>query len=171
METESIITGLERNAEVFPALVRGVDARQARWKPAPDAWAILEVVAHLADEESRDFRRRIDYTLNRPGERWPPIDPPRWAVEEGYLERELKGEVERFRSERRRSVAWLRGLVDPDWSREYEHPSLGTLSAGDLLASWLAHDLLHVRQINRLWRALLVEELAPGRRVDYAGDW
>lgn len=171
MDIDPVIHRLRENAEVFAALVRGVDDTQARWRPAPERWSILEVVCHLADEESRDFRTRLDLTLHRPGEPWPPIDPEGWVEDDGYLDRDLSEEIERFRSERGRSVAWLRSLADVDWSLTYEHPRVGELRASDLLASWLGHDLIHVRQMNRLHRQYLEAVLVPGCRVGYAGRW
>lgn len=171
MDTRPLIRRLEANADVFAALIRGIGDEQARWRPAPDRWSILEVVCHLVDEESRDFRTRLDLTLHRPGEPWPPIDPEAWAAREDYRARDLGEEIERFRSERTRSVVWLEELVDPDWSLTHEHPRVGELRASDLLASWLAHDLIHIRQITRLHRQHLEEALMPGCRVEYAGRW
>jgi len=44
------------------------------------------------------------------------------------------------------------------------------LSAGDLLASWLAHDFLHLRQLTGLhWE--YVSLLAKPYSTDYAGMW
>lgn len=170
MDLGRLVSRLRENAAVLAAQVRGVDPSQARWKPAPEAWSILEVVNHLADEEARDFRTRLDLTLHRPGTPWPPIDPPAWAVEERYNERDLAESIARFEEERARSLAWLSGLEDPQWDRSYEHARMGTLSAGDLLTSWVGHDLIHVRQINRLHRAYLLAEVSP-YRADYAGTW
>ncbi|MCB0058173.1 MAG: DinB family protein, partial [Caldilineaceae bacterium] len=62
---------MQRNAQRIAALVAGVPDEQARWKPDAESWSILEVVNHLLDEEREDFRVRIDYTLHRPGEKWP----------------------------------------------------------------------------------------------------
>ena len=47
LDLRSITARLEANADVFRALVSGVGDGQARWKPEPDQWSILEVVAHL----------------------------------------------------------------------------------------------------------------------------
>ena len=44
------------------------------------------------------------------------------------------------------------------------------MKAGDLLASWVAHDNLHTRQLVELRRSRLVE-LAQPYDVRYAGDW
>ena len=73
------IDRLNQNAVAIQALVT-VDEAQARWRPAPDEWSILEVLSHLVDEEREDFRQRLDYTLHRPGEAWPATDPPGWVI-------------------------------------------------------------------------------------------
>ena len=170
LTTRETADRLDAGARVFEALVAGLSDEAWRWKPAPDQWSVLEVVAHLADEESEDFRRRVDLTLHHPGEAWPAIDPERWAVERGYLGRDPAAELERFLVERLRSTDWLRGLDAPDLERAHEHPRLGRLTAGDLLTSWLAHDLIHVRQITRLRYRSLEREAVPFR-PDYAGPF
>ena len=42
---------------VLRTLVRGVDDGRLRDRPAPGEWAIIEVVAHLADTEERALAR------------------------------------------------------------------------------------------------------------------
>ena len=160
---------LTANAEVFQALVGGVPDEQARWKPEPSQWSILEVVNHLADEEVEDLRRRLELTLSQPDQPWPPIDPQGWPAARGYDGRGLADSLARFLEERGRSVAWLGGLVASDLAAAHQHPTIGTLRAGDLLASWLAHDLIHIRQITRLHHRWL-ERAAP-YRLDYAGPF
>jgi hypothetical protein len=44
------------------------------------------------------------------------------------------------------------------------------MRAGDMFAAWVAHDGLHIRQLNELHR-LLVERAAKPYRVGYAGEW
>lgn len=164
------IAALRRNAATLTTQVADVGDAQARWKPEPAKWSILEVVTHLADEEVEDFRTRVDWTLHRPGSDWPPIDPEGWAVERRYNEGSLADALARFTDERSRSIAWLEGLVDPDWALAYEHPKWGPFAAGDLLTGWVGHDHIHIRQINRLHRQYLdavVSDFSPR----YAGDW
>ena len=45
---------------------------------------------------------------------------------------------------------WLRKLPQINWQLARTDPKAGVLRAGDLLCSWLAHDLIHIRQINTL---------------------
>ena len=162
-------------ASVLEPLVRGVPDAQARWKPEPAQWSILEVVCHLGDEEVDDFRKRLELTLLDPGRAWPSIDPPRWAVERRYNERDLGESWTRFRDERAASCRWLEGLpADTELDRAHTHPTLGVMRAGDLLMAWLAHDLIHIRQITRLhyrWLERAAAREAPPYRLDYAGPF
>ena len=160
---------LASNARVFEHLLTGVSSEQAAWKPEPTQWSILEVVNHLADEEVEDFRRRLELTLTDPVQPWPSIDPQGWVLARGYLDRQLTESCYRFQAERARSVAWLHGLR-PNLDQAYQHPSLGALRAGDLLASWLAHDLIHIRQITRLHYRWLERQAAP-YKLGYAGPF
>ena len=131
---------------------------------------------HLADEEAEDFRRRLELTLARKGEAWPPIDPQGWVESRDYRTRALGPSLDRFAAERERSVRWLRVLGDADLDASHAHPTLGTMRARDLLASWLAHDLIHIRQLTRLHYRWLERGAAaalgtPPTRLDYAGPF
>ena len=44
------------------------------------------------------------------------------------------------------------------------------MPAGGVLTSWLAHDFIHVRQLNRLHRQYLAAELSDCS-LGYAGHW
>lgn len=158
---------LQRGAEAIRALVEGMTDAEARWRPPSGGWSVLEAICHLKDEETEDFRQRLRLTLEDPAKEWPKMDPEGWVRERRYQERSLKPELEGFLAERRKSLEWLRSLVAPDWSRTHQHPR-GALSAGDLLASWVAHDLLHVRQIARI-QYEHARALAAPYRPDYAG--
>lgn len=160
---------LEQNAQTIRQIVQGVSDEQARWKPKAHEWSILEVINHFYDEEREDFRTRVDYVLHRPGEAAPNIDPVGWVTARAYNERELASSLENFLRERTQSIAWLRGLENPDWKKALKHPRF-TISAGSLLASWLAHDFLHLRQLVELHYAWVKQQVAPFS-VDYAGDW
>ena len=169
MNLSYCIDRLSCNASVFEGLARVETKAQARWKPSPEKWSILEVVNHLYDEERDDFRFRLDSLLHHHERLWPPIDPPAWAVERSYNERELDESLERFLGERRKSIEWLKELKAPRLENKYEHPQ-GVISAGDLLASWVAHDYIHVRQLARLhWQYL--NHISKPFKTAYAGEW
>jgi hypothetical protein len=169
MQFDALCLELTGGAKAVAKLVSGISPPEARFKPNPDSWSILEVLCHLYDEEREDFRPRLDITLNRPAETWPPIDPQGWVTSRKYNERDLSETVDAFCQERMKSVAWLRELADRNWDSEYNAP-FGTVKAGDLLASWTAHDLLHFRQIVELKRVRILNAAAP-YAVTYAGEW
>jgi hypothetical protein len=170
MNARHLIAALDRFGRVLPALVEGLSDGDARWKPADGAWSILEVVCHLGDEEVEDFRRRLMLTLENPAAAWPPIDPERAAVERRYNEGDLGQAVARFCAERRTSVEQLRARKSADWEAAHRHAAAGVLRAGDLLASWVAHDALHVRQIAKRMHQIAARDGSP-YTVDYAGRW
>ena len=169
MDTELLIGRLAGFAETLPAAVAGVPDADARWRPEQGSWSILEIVAHIADEEIDDFRMRTELTLSDPELPWPPIDPEGAAVERRYNEADLGKTVSRFVTARRESITWLQQLRDPDWSRTHHH-KLGDIRAGDVLAAWVAHDALHLRQIaKRLFQ--LTQRDAGEYSTAYAGGW
>ena len=170
MNLNQAIAQLTHNIPTFESLLQGLSTEQARWKPTPQKWSILEVINHLYDEEHLDFRLRLESVLRDPTQPVPPIDPPAWVVERKYNERELGESLERFKQERQTSLNWLRTLQDPRWENTYHHPAGFKVRAGDLMASWLAHDLLHIRQITRLHYDYVAQTWQP-YGVGYAGEW
>ena len=160
---------MANNAKIIAATVVDVDAEQARWRPNADSWSILEVIHHLYDEERLDFRTRLDYILHKPGETWLPIDPAGWVQARKYNQQDYATLLAKFQTERQKSLSWLQNLAAPDWEATYAAP-FGLIKAGDMFAAWVAHDLLHIRQLIELRWAYTTKALAP-YKVIYAGDW
>lgn len=169
MDLHHFINAMSNNVHTFRSLAAHMPVEQARWKPTPERWSILEVVNHLYDEEREDFRPRLDLALHHPGKQPPPFDTEKWRIEREYNTKGLGESLERFAKERGQSLAWLAGLDDVDWNARLEHPTL-ELSAGDLMASWLSHDYLHFRQLARL-HFDYTQHFAEPFSSRYAGTW
>jgi hypothetical protein len=169
MDLKFLTTQMNIHAGAIHSLTLGISDQQARWKPDLEAWSILEVINHLFDEEREDFRLRVDLILHHPGRPWPPINPQGWVTERGYNQRDLTQSVDDFLKERQKSLAWLKGLEDPDWPASVT-VSFGNYSAGDIFAAWVAHDMLHLRQLIELHWALMLQAAEP-YKVEYAGEW
>ena len=150
MNVNYFISGLEFSGKKIELFLKDISTEQAIWKPQSDRWSVLEVVNHLADEEKDDFRKRLELTLFHPGTEWPGIDPVKWAKERKYNHRDLLQSVTSFKEERQISLKWLKTVGAADFAKFYQHPLIGKLTAGDLLASWLCHDYLHLRQLTTL---------------------
>lgn len=158
------------NATRIAAFSYEIDSAQSQWRPSPDAWSMVEVICHLRDEEREDFRPRLDVLLHRPQEPFPPTDPEGWVTARAYQDQDFQVVLAEFMDERVRSQQWLSGLAAPDWTRHATRPNGATLSAGDMLASWVAHDFLHMRQLSELHYLYHADSVQPWQ-VDYAGDW
>ena len=170
MDLQYCIARLESNMGVIQALFQSVPLDQARWKPSADKWSLLEVMNHLVDEEVEDFGKRLRLLLEDPAKDWPPIDPPRWAVERQYNSRQPEESLAGFIRARKESVDWLKGLPPQDWEGAKVHPRLGGMRAGDLLHSWVAHDFIHIRQMTRLHYEYLTVKKGS-YSLEYAGKW
>jgi DinB superfamily len=169
MDLESFTSQMANHAATIRSLTIGISEEQFRWKPDPHNWSILEVINHLYDEECADFRVRLDIILHHPAQPWPPINPAGWVTERLYNQRDLAQSVDNFQEERRKSLAWLGGLDAPDWQASVTSP-FGTLSAGDMFSAWVAHDLLHLRQLVELHWAYMRKAAQP-YQINYAGEW
>jgi hypothetical protein len=170
MDLSFCLSELKTNATAIEKYLAGVDDTQAHWKPSEKDWSLCEVINHLLDEERHDFPFRIRHLLSgNPGE-WPPIYPARWVTERKYNERNFQQSLQAFLEERKNNLAWAEALKDMDWAVKYQHEPLAGLSAGDLMVSWAAHDLLHIRQLNEIKYAYGVSHAAPFS-PGYAGDW
>lgn len=158
------------NRSLFAALFQENPEKQIYWKPKDDKWCLLEIACHLLDEECEDFRQRLDYTLHKPGKTWPSIDPQGWVKSRNYAGKNFYKTVEKFLKERQKSVIWLEGLDTLNWENSYHHPQAGKLTAQQIIANWLAHDYLHIRQINAI-KYQYLRQLVNPLKLHYAGDW
>ncbi len=170
MNVNLLTQQLKDDARRIEALVSGVGEEQARWKPTPEGWSVLEVVNHLYDEEMLDFRVRLGILLSGSGEDWPRIDPTGWVVEKKYNQRDLAQSLANFLAEREKSLHWLGGLENPDWHARAMAPWGQPMRAGDMFAAWVAHDLHHIRQLAELHYAWVNRQADPYKTL-YAGDW
>lgn len=169
MDRTYCINQLERHRDIFKQFFSGLTPQDLRWKPAPEKWSLLDVLCHLRDEEREDFRARLDHILTTPDGPMPKIDPVAWVTERRYAEQDFDTTLGEFLRERDRSVQWLRDLKDPKWSNVYMHPKVGPVSCDLILVNWVAHDLLHFRQITKLRYDFL--PTITGEALDYAGAW
>ena len=164
-----IIRQMTADAETMRAMVETITVEQADWKPDANTWSMKDVMAHVYNEERGDFRAHLQEIFAGPPQPWGALQPQWQGVES------CRQALEGFLREREASIAWLKALENPDWELKITaefgpQPEIITLSAGDILVSWVAHDFLHIRQLNELHFAWNEKEAAP-YSVQYAGGW
>ncbi len=163
------IENLALNKTVFKAALAGMDPGLIKWREHHDKWNPLEVICHLYDEEREDFRARVQSVLENPDKDFIKIDPVAWVKDRRYLEQDFNLMLDKFLDERDQSVTWLKSLTNPPLTNAYIHPKVGPVTGDFLLANWLAHDYLHLRQITRIQYNHL--KFKTGNNLDYAGSW
>jgi len=167
----TLLVEARRELARFPAILDSVvgGLAPARWRarPAPDEWAPVEIVCHLRDEEAEDFGARVRVILEG-GTRFTPIDPEGWATARRYHDADPTAALAGFREHRAASLAILAGATPEHFAESGESPSGLRFSGLDLLAAWVAHDGLHLRQLAGTLTREWADRWAP-LRADYAG--
>lgn len=170
MDFHTVVDRLEGNRLIFEQLFSGLSREDAAWKPSAERWSFLEVLCHMVDIEREDFRVDLDIILNRPQDPWPSFSIMDWVTSRHYNEQDFNQKLEELDKERRESIQWLRALGDPDLEKRHSGNGFKRepMRAGDVMASWLAHDHFHFRQISLLYYDLL-ERPSENYKPQYSG--
>lgn len=171
MDHSALLSETRRELARFPALLDAIvaDLAPARWRarPASDEWGPVEIVCHLRDEEAEDFGARVRVILEG-GTRFTPVDPEGWATARRYRDADPLAALAAFRGHRAANVAMLAEAAPARFAASGESPSGLRLSGLDLLAAWVTHDGLHLRQLAGALTREWANRWAP-LRADYAG--
>lgn len=151
---------LERTPATLRALLGGISDRWAKRNEGGESWSPHDVVGHLVHGEKTDWIARARIILEHGEARaFDPFDRFAQLGDESSLEERLDA----FESLRAENLAQLKRMDLSDLGRTGRHPELGTVTLGQLLATWVAHDLSHVRQIARTMARQYRDEVGPWR--------
>jgi uncharacterized damage-inducible protein DinB len=134
-------------------------AAPERWllRPAPEVWAPVEVLAHLADVELL-FGTRVRMVLTSERPVLALFDQRALAMRANYLAWPPALALERFSTRRHETVELLESCDAAELGRVGIHPKRGDVTIADLVALLLAHDTDHFGQMRQ--RLGLAEPLA-----------
>ena len=146
---------IEVLGELLPWLdhrLRGVVDAKLRRPEKPGKWSVIEVIQHLADSDLvAGFRTRMVLTEDRPVLQG--YDQDRWASEFRYREVSLSQALDQLRGLRMANLHLWKHLTPVQLERVGLHSERGPESAGHIIRLMAAHDLVHRRQIERIFDA------------------
>jgi hypothetical protein len=155
---------LERTPAALDALLRGLPEGWTSANEGPSTWSPFDVMGHLIHGERTDWLPRVKMILehgeNRAFEKFDRF--AQFKVSEGRTLASLLDEFAALRTENLRGLRSL-GIGDSDLERRGRHPALGVVTLGQLMATWVAHDLDHVVQISRVLARQYSDAVGPWR--------
>jgi uncharacterized damage-inducible protein DinB len=165
MSTFSLDDGLPILRATPGVLTAWLQELPERWITAsegPGTWSPFDVVGHLIHGERTDWIPRIELLLAH-GESRPFTPFDRFAQLHDSQGKSLTELLDTFARLRRENLARLVALdLKPaDFSRQGRHPELGTVTLGQLIATWIVHDLNHVAQIARVMGRQYTRAVGP----------
>ena len=163
-----LISRLETNLAVLNAQLNNRQSKEFYFTPNPESWSMIQVLSHLVDEEIHDFRARLFSVVEDPSQPLTPFDPLATMANKNFVDEDFNELLDQLMDERLKSVAMLNALDDSDWDKAFIHPEKGALPARFFLTNWVAHDYIHIQQLNRLAYQFLANR---GEVLDYAGNF
>lgn len=155
---------LERTPAIFRAMLGGLPDGWLHATEGPDTFSPFENLGHLIHGERTDWMPRIGIILAQ-GEnrRFEPYD--RFAQKRESEGKSIDMLLDEFGHLRSRNLRQLREMTitDRELALEGEHPSLGTVTLRQLLATWVAHDLGHIAQTARVMAKQYRDDVGPWR--------
>jgi hypothetical protein len=130
-------------------LVSAVPEDALHRRPAPGKWSVVEIIAHMAEDEltsSWRYRQMIEHDgLPLLG-----FDQELWARLGDYSSWTARDALDMYRLLRLANVALLSRLTAAEWDRSGNHAERGRITVRSLAAHMAGHDRNHIEQIKRI---------------------
>ena len=152
---------LERTPTTLTMLLKGLPDTWIRATEGDGTWSPYDVIGHLIHGERTDWIPRARHILASKTDPFEPFD--RTAQFRENENRRLNELLATFAELRRENLKALRemNLQPEDLQKPGLHPELGPVTLGQLLATWVAHDLDHIAQIARTMAKVYKDATGP----------
>ena len=155
---------LETTPKTIVSLVADLPEELLHATEGPGTWNARQILEHLVWGEVDDWIPRVRLILDHQDRvAFTPFDREGGAKRYGGWSLEnVTLEFLRLRAENLEVLRAMR--LGPDQLRlPGRHPSLGLVTLGQLIASWVAHDLAHLDQITRTLARQYTTDVGPWR--------
>ncbi len=159
---EEALEVLERTPLVLKTLLESIGEPWFSARETSKSWTPYDVVGHLIHGEKSDWLLRAKIILSQSENRkFEAFD--REAQFRDSVGQSLGDLLSSFASLRKANIAELRSLKieTGQLKLEGEHPHFGVVTLGQLLSTWVVHDLGHIAQISRAMASNYKEEVGP----------
>ena len=164
VELSEAVAVLRRTPATLRSLLQGLDEPWLTADEGPDTFSPRDVLGHLITGDETDWMPRARIILEEGEARaFTPWD--RFAFKTRFGDWTTDALLDRFaelRKENLEGLASLR-LTPGDFEKRGTHPELGTVTLGQLLATWVAHDLGHLAQVARVMARRYRDTVGPWR--------
>jgi uncharacterized damage-inducible protein DinB len=163
MELEEATGVLARTPAVLRALLTGLPPQWVHRDDGPGTWSAYDILGHILEGDASNWLPRARMVVEAGTARtFEPFD------REAMLSRDrepVDALLDRFRTVRAASLDELTslGLTAADLSRRGRHPEFGEVTLGQVLATWVAHDLTHLAQVGEVLARRYREDVGPYR--------
>ena len=145
MDPATLAVQFQGNLAALSGLLAEVKAHQWLQRPDPAEWSILQILCHLWRAETEVHQQRLRKILDEDNPFVPSLPPPGPDIPECHDD---GMEVfERFRAQRRRTMAMLSSLSGEDWRRPARHSIFGLTNLLEMAYFTAQHDRLHITQL------------------------
>jgi uncharacterized damage-inducible protein DinB len=125
--------------------VQGLPDTALRFRPAPEAWSIAEIVGHILDVGAL-WPGRTRQMLATDNPALASTDPD-WVRQRDYQNKQVGSLLASLAEQRAEYIEFLRALRPAQLARTGLHPTRGQITVAEGVAALLDHDLGHSRQI------------------------
>jgi uncharacterized damage-inducible protein DinB len=167
-ERSEIVQNLERSRQEFIAAVAGLNESQAKVRPDPARWSVLDCVEHVTTVEERfqgwlNAAKKLDVPridkekeaalMARVPDRSMRVNAPEAVLPTGRF-MTLEQALEQFNTGRTRSIQFAEERCDDLYFLASEHPRFGPVNGTELLIVIAGHSRRHAEQIKETRAAL-----------------
>lgn len=149
-EFKQHLDAAEKSPREIAAAVAGLSDKVFRFKPKPEKWCVLEILAHLADMEIvLGYRVRQMLADIKPV--IAPLDQDAWALHLGYLDSPPAELVAFYGIARHHNLRLLRCVKPVDYEKSAFHPEYKReMTVAEIAQRIGVHGANHLAQIEAL---------------------
>jgi DinB superfamily len=149
VEGKDVIVMQRQTPRILAQLIEGIPETNIRLRPAPGKWSVIEILAHIAEDElTSTWRYR--QMLEQDGPELVGFNQDMWAILGDYASWDTGEALDMFRLLREANLRLFGRLTPDQWRRHGVHVERGKLTVQELCRHMAAHDVNHIEQIRAI---------------------